>query len=485
MNNTIYVTTSIPYVNARPHVGFALELVQADAIARYHRLCGRNVRFQTGADENAFKNVLSAQQAGVPVREFVDGNTAAFRALVAELNASPDCFIRTTDAAHARGVHRLWRELDSRDVYLRNYRGLYCTGCEDFLLERDLADGKCPEHDRPPVGVEERNYFFRLSRYQQAIESLIADGRLRVTPGERRNEVLAFVRRGLTDISISRLAERAAGWGIRVPGDDSQVVYVWIDALINYISGAGFGTSDAWREVWSPDARKIHVIGKNVWKFHAIYWPALLLSAGLPLPDELVVHGFLTENGRKIGKSLGNAVDPCRYIAGYGADAVRYYLLRAIPPFGDGDFSAARLAELYETDLANGVGNLLRRVTSLAQRASFGRFDAPRAPEAPPGFREAIERHEFDAALARLWEGITLVNQEIDRVKPWEALRRGDRASVCGSLAPWLAELHRIGHWLQPFLPGAGRLILDALARDPIAAAEPPFPRIEHATSQT
>ena len=365
MKRKIYVTTSIPYVNAAPHVGFALELAQADAIARFHRLCGREVRFQTGTDENAIKNVLAAAEQNLTTQELVDRNSQRYRGLLTALHISADEFIRTTEARHRRGVHALWQSLRDGDIYRRTYRGLYCTGCEDFYLEKDLAGGCCPEHGTRPVEVAEENYFFRLSAYQRQIEELLESRRLRVVPETRRNEVLSFVRRGLADISVSRPAGRTGSWGIHVPGDDSQVVYVWIDALVNYISGLGLGSGDDWRPWWSDDVEKIHVIGKNVWKFHAIYWPALLLSAGLPLPNEIVVHGFLTAEGRKIGKSLGNAVDPFGCIETFGADAVRYYLLRAIPPFDDGDFSPVRLHHLYNTDLANGLGNLVSRLTTL------------------------------------------------------------------------------------------------------------------------
>ncbi|KKK98712.1 hypothetical protein LCGC14_2640010, partial [marine sediment metagenome] len=269
MKRKLYVTTSIPYVNAVPHVGFALELVQADAVARFGRLCGREVRFQTGTDENAIKNVLAAAELGLTTQQLVDRNSARYRELLTALNISADGFIRTTDDRHRRGVHALWRSLRDGDVYGKAYRGLYCTGCEDFYLARDLARGACPEHGTEPVEVAEENYFFRLSAYQGRIEELLETGRLRVVPETRRNEVLSFVRRGLADISISRPASRTGGWGLPVPDDPTQVIYVWIDALINYVSGLGFGDGDDWRAWWGEGAEKVHVIGKNVWKFHA------------------------------------------------------------------------------------------------------------------------------------------------------------------------------------------------------------------------
>lgn len=378
-----YVTTTIPYVNAPPHVGHALELVQADAVARYSRLTGSETVFQTGTDENAFKNVEAARSRGIPTQQLVDENSQAFRDLCRALGTSHDSFIRTTEDRHRRGVFEFWRRLGPRDVYKAKYRGLYCPGCEDFYLERDLVDGRCPDHRTRPSVVEEENYFFRLSAYQAEIDELLESDRLRIIPRKRKNEVLAFVRRGLDDFSISREAARAGGWGIPVPGDPTHVIYVWVDALMNYLSGLGFGCEEGWHDFWNEGTRKVHVIGKNVWKFHAVYWPALLLSAGLPLPDEIVVHGFLTVDGQKISKSLGNAIAASEYVQTYGQDAVRHYLLKAVPPFEDGDFSGQRLAELYTQDLANGIGNLLSRLTALGERAAYRPVRRGRVPGGP------------------------------------------------------------------------------------------------------
>ena len=478
MTRKIYVTTTIPYVNAPPHVGFALELVQADAIARLHRLLGRQVRFQTGTDENALKNVLAAREQGLTVHELVERNSRCFKNLADALCISADNFIRTTQPAHRLGVHALWRRLTPGDLYRRNYHGLYCPGCEDFYLEKELVDGRCPEHGSRPVEIAEQNYFFRLSAYQGQIERLLADSAIQVVPETRRNEVLSFVRRGLRDISVSRAAARAGGWGIRVPEDDSQVIYVWIDALTNYLSGLGFGRDDGWRDWWGEDAEKVHLIGKNVWKFHAVYWPALLLSAELPLPDQIIVHGFLTVEGRKIGKSLGNAVDPFAVLSDFGADPVRYYLLRGVPCFGDGDFSLQRLRQLYQADLANGLGNLVSRITALCARAGFGRYECAGAPEPPQGYVEALQRYEFDRAVSALWSIIEGVNRDIEAARPWELLKADDADRLRGHLRRWLGELHRIAHWLEPLLPETSARILAALSAPQIRPAGPLFPRL-------
>ena len=478
MSRRFYITTAIPYVNSRPHLGFALELVQADVLARYHRLVGDAVRLQTGTDENAFKNVLAARAQGVSTRALVDDNAAFFRRLAESLNVSHDHFIRTADAGHARAVRRLWRNLTPGDLYRRRYTGLYCVGCEDFLLERDLVNGRCPDHNAPPASVNEENWFFRLSAYQSKLESLIGKGQIAILPESRRNEVLSFIRNGLLDISVSRPADRCGGWGIHVPDDDGQIVYVWIDALVNYISGIGYGRDEDWRTWWTPESVTKHVIGKNVWKFHAVYWPALLLSARLPPPDRIVVHGFLTENGRKISKSAGASINPSDCINSYGADGVRYYLLRAVSPFEDGDVSLDRLRDLYNADLANGLGNLVSRLQALGNRTGGWRSDLPLPGPAPEGYHSALAACEFDHALRQLWCSVAQLNQDIERVRPWQALRDGNSEAVLGDIERWRTALNTTAHWLEPFLPQTSRLVRRRLSTLD-AAAEPLFPRLK------
>ncbi|MHC5037110.1 MAG: methionine--tRNA ligase [Planctomycetota bacterium] len=475
MNGTHLVTTTIPYVNAKPHIGFALELVQADVLARTHRLLGRPVHFQTGTDENAFKNVIAARAQGVSTRALVDRNAAAFRALAEGLNVSIDDFIRTTEERHRIGVHAFWKRLDPGDLFRKAYTGLYCQGCEDFLAEKDLVEGLCPDHGAAPERVFEENVFFRLSKYQDTVERLLAEGEIEIVPEKRKTEVLRFIRGGLRDISVSRAAGRAGGWGIPVPGDEDQVIYVWIDALVNYLSAPGFGSRPEWTEVWSADTVKTHVIGKNVWKFHAVYWPALLLSAGLPLPDRIWVHGFLTEKGKRISKTRGSAIDPFRCVAAFGADAVRYALLRAVSPFEDGDFSVERLQALYNADLANGLGNLVSRVTALCGRAGSVVFDSPAESKAPPGLHEALRTFAFDRALQILWEGVAEVNRDIERTKPWERLREG--GDIRPVLNRWLHGLDALASGLQPFLPGTAAKVGAALRAKPIVPCAPLFPR--------
>src|SRR3984957_7888315 len=368
----VYLSTTIPYVNSKAHLGHALELVQADVLARHHRRIGDEVRLQSGTDDNSLKNVLAAQAAGCSTQELVAANGRAFAELSGPLALSYDDFLHTSpDPRHRPGAERLWRACAARgDLYRKDYQGLYCVGCEQFYRPAELTDGRCPEHGALPELVAERNWFFRLSRYGQQLEELIGSGRLRIEPAARRNEVLAFIRAGLEDISVSRSVSRARGWGIPVPGDSGQVIYVWFDALSNYISALGYGAgSDDYRHWWTEADRRIHLVGKGVVRFHAVYWPAILLSAGGPRPTEIAVHDYLTVGGRKISKSGGAAglADPVELVGRYGTDAVRWWLLREVPRVGDADFTADRLVERANQDLANGLGNLVSRVTSLVR----------------------------------------------------------------------------------------------------------------------
>lgn len=441
---SLFVSTTIPYVNSTPHVGFALELAQADTFIRDRKNRGIRVFAQTGADENSLKNVLAARARSLNVQEHVDAHTALFQDLSLSLGTAFDRFVRTSSVEHRRAVEKFWGRLCRDDLYRATYSGHYCVGCEDFLNTDDLRNGLCPDHGTAPDWIEEENIFFRLSRYQEKLRELIASDRLRITPATRKKEILNFLTAGLRDISITRDRRRSGDWGIPVPGDDGLVVYVWIDALINYISGGG----------WEINERRIHFVGKNVWKFHALYWPALLLSAGLPLPDEIVIHGFLTLDGRKISKSSGATVDPLDLIKKYGADSVRFYLLRAFAPFEDGDFSERVLRETHNTFLVNGLGNLLSRLTTLADRFGVDRSSLELEPRSLPEVDAAIAACRFDEALKSLWREVDRINTEITAEKPWESLH-ADRAPGQERVAAWLAEIWSLNHWLGPFLPSA------------------------------
>ncbi len=480
-----YMTSSIPYVNGQPHVGHALEYVQADTFARYRQQIGQPTRLQTGSDDNSLKNVLAAERAGTPVATFVERNVALFRGLADLLDVGYDGFIRTGDnPSHRAGVSALWRACDAAGaIYRRSYRGLYCVGCEAFYTADELTEtGLCPEHLAPPDAVEEDNYFFRLSRYGPALRDAIESGRLRIVPESRRNETLAFIDRGLEDFSISRAAERARGWAIPVPGDSAQVVYVWFDALCNYITALGYGGDDdgLYRQFWTEAGERLHTIGKGILRFHTVYWPAMLLAAGLPLPTTVFVHGYLTVEGQKIGKSLGNAVDPRELIDRYGGDALRWYLLREIHPTADGDVSTARLVARYNTDLGNGLGNLLNRANSMLHRYRSGVVPAP-PPHATPipelaalceglpaRVAAALGAYDPRAALDTVWELVVRCNRLVDEAAPWtlyKAERAGDdaadaaRGQLDAVLYALLESVRLVAMHLEPFLPAASTRI--------------------------
>ncbi|MDG4824401.1 methionine--tRNA ligase [Asanoa sp. WMMD1127] len=475
MTGTGFISTTIPYVNARPHLGHALEFVETDAYARFMRTELDDVFFLTGSDENALKNVLAAEAAGMSTADLVAGNAQAFARLQTDLGCAPDHFVRTSvDPLHLEGAVEIWRRLAaSGDIYSRAYEGLYCVGCEQFWELDELVDGRCPEHLVAPERVREENYFFRLSRYQDDLLKVLESGELAIHPETRRNEVISFVRAGLQDISVSRSAHRARGWGIPVPGDDTQVMYVWIDALTNYVNALGWTRDDPrYQRFWADAARRVHVLGKGVIRFHAVYWPAMLLSAGLPLPTDLVVHGYITAGGRKVGKSLGNAVDPGELIARHGARAVRYALLATFAPFGDGDLTEDRIVAVYNNDLANGLGNLVSRVTSM-----IGRYRGGVVPAGDPagGLGPAVATALHDSAAA--WQGFdhrvaiqhltTLVgraNAYVDEHAPWHLAKQpaeADRLDTC--LLQAAGAVRALAALLRPVLPDAAAEILGAL----------------------
>jgi methionyl-tRNA synthetase len=469
-----YVSTTIPYVNASPHIGMALEYVLTDALARYHRRLGEDVFFLTGTDENALTNVQSAERLGVPVAELVERNSARFRAVAETLETSFDDFIRTSaDPRHIPGVHRLWEACaQSGDIYQRHYHGLYCVRCELFYREDELVDGLCPIHHIPPEEVEEENYFFRLSRYADQLEELIASDTLRVVPETRKNEVLSFIQRGLEDFSISRSRERAHGWGVPVPGDPTQVIYVWYDALGNYITALGYANDGPlYQRYWQENPQRLHVLGKDVIRFHAIYWPAMLLSARVPLPTTVLVHGFIISGGQKMSKSLGNVIDPTKIATEYGAEPLRYFLLREISPFTDSDFTLERFLRACNTDLADQLGNLLNRTINMLQRYTDGVIPAPGTPtateqaliaqaQALPGLVDAAVRaYASNEALAAIWELVGAANRYVAEVAPWElakARKAGDQAAArrLDTALYTLAEtLRLVAQLLVPFLP--------------------------------
>lgn len=476
-----YITTAIPYVNAKPHVGHALEFVQADVIARYHRIIGDEVILLSGGDENALKNVQASEKAGLPIQEFVDTNSELFSKLAEQLNVRFNVFQKGSSKQHYASSQKLW-ELCSKDIYQKTYTGLYCVGCETFYEKDELDEnGECFEHPGKKLEeVSEENYFFKLSKYQDQLINLIEKDQLVIIPQTRKNEALSFLKKNtLQDISISRSNARAKNWGVPVPGDDSQRIYVWFDALNIYQSGVGFLWNEQMYKKWWP--ADVHVIGKGILRFHAIYWPAFLLSANLPLPKSLFVHGYFTVDGQKMSKTLGNVIDPIEIVKKYGVDAFRYYVLSDIPSTGDGDFSEKRLQEVYNADLANGLGNLISRVAKLCESAHYTQMQGSEKTSVHlidvEEYSKAISEFRFHDALSFIWEKVTTLNQFIDTEKPWELIKTENRR-VQGVLGHAIDGLLEIAALLEPFLPDTAHYIETEFKGPEIKSQAPLFPRV-------
>ncbi len=480
MPGKYYLTTAIPYVNSKPHIGFALELVQADVVARYQRLIGQDTYFLTGVDENSLKNVRAAEQAGVSTQALCDQNAASFQELLKSLDISANQFFRTSSEQHHRGAQALWSACQPEDIYTKRYSGLYCVGCEAYYMEKDLVDGKCPEHKTIPELVEEENYFFRLSNYTTKLKKLIESGEIQIYPRFRKNEVLSFIQMGLEDFSISRSRHRAKDWGVSVPGNEEQVMYVWFDALSNYITALGYGSGDIklFKQYWPAD---LHVIGKGISRFHAIYWPAMLLSAGVALPKSIFIHGYVSSGGQKMSKSLGNVVDPFEYVHSYGADAVRYYLLREIPPAEDGDWSEDKFVERYNSDLANDLGNLVSRVSNMVDRYLGGMIPPIELPDPEYHLEDVytlISQYRFNEALDSVWQIIKLANKMVDDEKPWELHSKANTEKLERVLAQLVVMVQDIALALEPFLPTTAKTIQQHFSQPKINKISPLFPRI-------
>jgi methionyl-tRNA synthetase len=501
-----YLTTPIYYVNATPHIGHAYTTIAADAIVRHHRQRGDETFFLTGTDENASKVYRVAEEQGLDPKAYVDEIVEHWRELPTRVNADYDFFIRTTDEGHQRFVQEfLQRIYDNGDIYQDVYSGLYCVGCEEFKSEADLVDGLCPEHGIPPERIEETNYFFRLSAYQDRLLELYDERPDFVVPRFRYNEARSFIAGGLEDFSVSRAGQP---WGVPIPWDEGQVTYVWVDALINYLSALTYAREgEDLRERFWPHVR--HLLGKDILRFHCVYWPALLLAAGYEVPQQLFVHGWLLLDDRKISKSLGNAVDPLDLVDVYGADAVRSWALRSVSFGPDGNASLEGLHERYERELGNDLGNLVSRTTAMIARYREGRV-APGRPNEE--LRELIEAlraklvDRFDAwdltgALEDIWELVRWLNRHVETTAPWQLAKDEARAEELDAVLYDLADgIRAVAVALSPYLPETAPRILAALRQpvelgldriaygvtpetDAISAAEPLFPRVDQPTA--
>ncbi len=458
-----YITTTLPYVNGKPHIGFALEVVQADVIARFHAALGEEVVFNIGTDEHGTKIWEKAKEEGVTPQEFCDRMSEHFRNLKTLLDIGYTNFIRTTDEYHVKAAQAFWRRCEARgDIYKKNYRAKYCVGCELEKTDSDLVNGKCPEHPNREIEiVEEENYFFRFSRYQGELLSLYREQSQFVVPEKRLNEIVAFVERGLQDFSVSRLASKMP-WGIPVPGDESHVMYVWFDALVNYISTIGWNVDQEQFEKFWPG---VQIAGKDNLRQQTAMWQAMLLSAGLAPSKQILIHGHITCNGQKMSKSLGNVVSPEEMIERFGKDGARYLLLSAAVFGEDIDLSWERMTEKYNADLANGLGNLVSRVLKLADRITNqeARITEKHTEHIPQEFFQLLENYRLNDGLEYIWDIVRKSNKYIEDEKPWE-LAKTDVEKFEAVMKKLLDDLTRIAYLLVPFLPETSENIRTMLA---------------------
>lgn len=451
MSDNYYVTTSIPYVNGEPHLGHAMEFIMADVLARYARGSGKTVIYSTGTDEHGGKIAEKAAELGKTPQALADDMSQKFRDLAVKLNISNDRFIRTTDKAHEDRAQLVWKALE-KDIYKHSYEGWYCTGDEAFFTETEVKanNGVCPNHNRPYERIKEENYFLKLSAYGDRIKTAIESGEFVIVPKTRRNEILSLLEEGLEDISISRPADKIS-WGVPVPTDKEQVMYVWFEALLNYITVLGYPEHDDFKNFWPAD---VQVIGKDIIRFHAAIWPAILMGLKLPLAKQLYVHGFINVDGKKMSKSLGNYVSPDDIINKYGADAFRYYFLRHVPSYGDGDFSWEVFDAAYNNELANELGNAVQRTVAMIQKYQQGLIgDIPEPKHDTSKYHQALAGCQFDRALDEVWEQVRGLNQYIDEEKPWVIANSGDDDHLREVLAYQASCLLEIAELLKPFLP--------------------------------
>lgn len=446
-----FVTTSIPYANGEPHIGHAMEFVYADVLARAARLQKTPTLFSTGTDEHGSKIAEKAAELNISAKQLVDQNSQKFRDLQLALNISNDRYTRTTDDAHIKRAQIIWEKL-KEDIYKGGYEGWYCVGCETFTPDAVVKanNGICPDHNKPYERLKEENYFFRLTKYTKQIREAIVGDDFKIVPKTRRNEALHLLSDGLEDISISRPKDKIS-WGIPVPGDETQVMYVWFEALLNYITVLGYPEHQDFKDYWPAN---VQIVGKDILRFHAAIWPGVLLGLGLPLPKLLYVHGFITVNGKKMSKSLGNYVTPDEILAKYSTDVFRYFFMRHIPSYGDGDFSWQRLEEVYNSELANELGNAVQRTAAMINRYENGILgDIPKTRHDTGAYFRALSNCRFDKALEFVWSLVQGLNRYIEEQKPWEIAKTKDKVHLRDVLAYQVACLLQIANLLEPFMP--------------------------------
>ena len=466
-----YITTAIPYVNGNPHVGHAMDYCLADTAARYFRLCGDEVRFQVGTDEHGNKIYQKAKELNIPVKEYVDENADKFKTFIERLGVSYTDFVRTTDDAHEKRVQEIWTKLKDH-IYMAKYEGWYCVGCERFVTEKECKDnnGVCPDHGKPYEKLEEQNYYLRLADFKDRIKSAILDDEMLILPDFRKKEILKLIEDS-PDVSISRPREQLE-WGVPVPGDNSQVMYVWLDALSNYITVLGYPDNQNYEEWWPAAAQ---FVGKDILRFHAIIWPAILLGLGLPLPKVIISHGMILVDGQKMSKSIGNVVNPVEVLEKHGLDALRYYFLRHVDTFSDADFTWDKFEEAYNSELANDLGNLVQRLATLAEKNGIKIEDF--SPNLSEDYISLMDHFEFSRAFDLVWSKVQGLNKRINEEKPWELAKNGETEKLHEVLESLIFDLLDANNMLSPFLPDASSRISEIFTDEICAPKVPLFPK--------
>ncbi len=466
----VYITTAIPYMNGTPHIGHAMDYCLADTYARYQKLIGNDVRMSAGTDEHGNKIEQKAKELGVDVKEYVDGNVEIFKDFISKLGVEYTDFVRTTDADHERRVQEIWKIL-SPYIYKAKYAGWYCTGCERYVTEKEYDEngGVCPDHQKPYQKFEEENYYFKISEFKDKIREAIESGELLILPEFRKKEILALLEES-PDVSISR-PKSQLDWGVPVPGDADQVMYVWMDALSNYITVLGYPENDI--SDWWPAAAEF--VGKDILRFHAIIWPAMLMGLGLPLPKVLVSHGMVLADGQKMSKSIGNVVNPVDVLEKHGVSAFRYFFLRHIDTFADSDFTWEKFENAYNNELANDLGNLVQRLATMIHKNGVEiAFDEP---DLPKEYSDYMNSFELSKAFDYTWDLVQNINRMIDDEKPWMLAKAGETEKLAEVLGKLANELKSVNKMLSPFLPEVAEKI-DAVLVNPVTPpAQPLFPK--------
>ncbi|MBR0488269.1 methionine--tRNA ligase [Candidatus Saccharibacteria bacterium] len=467
----VYLTTAIPYVNGAPHIGHAMDYCLADVFARYNRMIGNEVRFQAGTDEHGNKIFQKAKELGIPTTEYVKKNSEKFQEFIKKLNVTNTDFIRTTDTEHEKRVQEIWKKLEPH-IYKSEYTGWYCNGCERYVTDKEYEEngGVCPDHQKPYEKLSEENYYFRIADFKQEIIDAITSGKMLILPDYREKEVLKLIQDS-PDVSISRPVSQLT-WGVPVPDDESQVMYVWIDALSNYITVLGYPDKDI-SEWWPATAQ---FVGKDILRFHAIIWPAMLIGLGLPLPKTITTHGFILANGQKMSKSIGNVVEPMEVIEKHGVDAFRYFFLRHIDTFADSDFTWEKFENAYNNELANDLGNLVQRVATLIHKNVPSlriEADSGLAQE----YCELMNGYEFSKAMDYAWEKVQAINKKLDDEKPWMMAKAGETEKLTHCLTEIARDILNVNTMLAPFIPGTAEKISAIFDGEIMPPDSPLFPK--------